>query len=73
MATITTEEQSHEMKHVQIWKCKEPECKAWVREEFVTEENPSCPLCKGQMIRSYKHLPETPKKGKKKFLIGRKR
>lgn len=76
MSTSTstvTEEQKPEVEQIEIWKCKEGDCKAWVRKEFVTEALPACPLCKNPMIRSYKHVPVTAKKGNKKFLVGKKR
>lgn len=76
MSTSTstiTEEQKPEVEQIEIWKCKEADCKAWVRKEFVTEALPTCPLCKNPMIRSYKHVPVTVKKGNKKFLVGKKR
>jgi hypothetical protein len=47
-----------------IWRCKDPSCKAWVREEMVNSSTPECPLCKGTMIRSIKHLPKLMKKYK---------
>lgn len=47
-----------------ILKCRNPECKAWVRDEFATGEQ-SCPLCKGPMIRSMKHLPAVQNKIKR--------
>ncbi|TVY10873.1 cold-inducible protein YdjO-related protein [Paenibacillus cremeus] len=50
-----------EVKPTVIWKCKDAECKAWVREEYATNEYPECPLCKGPTIRSFKHLPAVPK------------
>lgn len=54
---------------VPIWRCKNTECKAWVREELAASNSPECPLCKGVMIRSVKHLPKlvkkTPRKKKK--------
>ena len=43
---------------VEVWRCKSPECKAWIRNELTAGPNPACPLCKGPMIRSIKHLPE---------------
>jgi hypothetical protein len=69
----TSEEQTQEIQQVQIWKCTDADCKAWIRDEFVTETVPSCPLCKSSMVRSYKHIPVIPKKFKKTFIIGRKR
>ena len=47
MSTSTstvTEEQKPEVEQIEIWKCKETDCKAWVRKEFVTEALPTCPL-----------------------------
>ena len=43
---------------VPVLRCTSPDCKAWVREEMATGKDMSCPLCKGAMIRSFKHLPE---------------
>ncbi|WJH36568.1 cold-shock protein [Paenibacillus sp. CC-CFT747] len=70
-SATTATEPKQEIQQIQIWKCKDAECKAWIREEFVTDPNPACPMCKGAMIRSYKHLPVVAKKGKKKFIVGR--
>lgn len=54
---------------VPIWRCTDAVCKAWVREELAGVSQPACPICKGPMIRSIKHLPKlvkkTPKKKKK--------
>ncbi|WP_287021509.1 cold-inducible protein YdjO-related protein [Cohnella sp.] len=44
------------MKPTRIWKCRNADCRAWVREEFATP-NQACPLCGGPMLRSMKHLP----------------
>ncbi|UJF34749.1 cold-inducible protein YdjO-related protein [Paenibacillus hexagrammi] len=73
MPTSTTDEQKQELEQIEIWKCKQADCKAWVRKEFVTEELPACPLCKTPMIRSYKHVPVTTKKTNKKFIMGKRR
>lgn len=50
---------------VPIWRCKKAECKAWIREELAGD-NPQCPICKGPMIRSIKHLPKLVKKTPRK-------
>jgi len=47
-----------------IYKCKNPECKAWVREEFGSEGQ-ACPMCKGPMMRSMRHLPKVQNKIKR--------
>ncbi|WP_438434786.1 cold-inducible protein YdjO-related protein [Gorillibacterium sp. sgz500922] len=47
-----------------IYRCKDPECKAWVREEFLPADK-ACPLCKGPMLKSMKHLPPSGKPKKK--------
>jgi hypothetical protein len=49
---------------VPIWRCKNKECKAWIREEMAASPTPSCPLCKETMIKSIKHLPKLVKKYK---------
>lgn len=46
---------------VKILKCKNSECKAWVREEFATPGQ-NCPICNGPMLRTMKHLPPLQKK-----------
>jgi hypothetical protein len=33
-----------------------------VREEMAGSDSPACPICKGAMIRSIKHLPKLVKK-----------
>ncbi|PZE21523.1 cold-inducible protein YdjO-related protein [Paenibacillus xerothermodurans] len=43
---------------VPILRCRNRECKTWIREEMVSGDSPGCPLCKGEMIRSIKHLPK---------------
>ncbi|GMK45986.1 MULTISPECIES: cold-inducible protein YdjO-related protein [Paenibacillus] len=48
-----------------ILKCKNPDCKAWIRDEMAAEEQ-LCPMCKGPMGRSMKHLPALQKKAKPK-------
>ncbi|CAM3919835.1 cold-inducible protein YdjO-related protein [Cohnella lubricantis] len=51
------------MSIVKILKCKNNECKAWVREEFATPGQ-TCPMCSGPMLRTMKHLPPLVKKVK---------
>ena len=46
---------------VNILKCKNGECKAWVREEFAVPGQ-VCPICQGPMLRTMKHLPPLQKK-----------
>ncbi|MFC0216485.1 cold-inducible protein YdjO-related protein [Paenibacillus chartarius] len=53
-----------ELAPVPIWRCRRQDCKAWVREELASSSQPSCPICKGEMIRSMKHLPKLVKKHK---------
>jgi hypothetical protein len=53
-----------ELTLVPIWRCRNKECKAWIREELSNPESPECPLCRGAMVRSLKHLPKLAKKVK---------
>jgi len=63
---VTTGSDSKEaLKPTKIWKCKNGECKAWVREEFAASE-PECPICKGPMLRSIRHLPAVQNKAPRK-------
>jgi hypothetical protein len=55
-----------ELAPVPIWRCKNPDCKAWVRDELTASDSPACPLCQGVMVRSMKHLPKLVKKHKAK-------
>lgn len=63
------DEQKPELKPTVIWRCKNASCKAWVREDFANGTYPPCPICKGETIRSYKHLPplsiKKPRRSKK--------
>ncbi|MBB6672720.1 cold-inducible protein YdjO-related protein [Cohnella nanjingensis] len=59
----TNEEDKPKLSLTKIWKCKNETCKAWVREEFATEDQ-QCPMCKGPMLRTMKHLPPLQKKAK---------
>ncbi|CAG7623678.1 hypothetical protein PAESOLCIP111_02549 [Paenibacillus solanacearum] len=59
--------------NIRIWECVEKECIAWVREEFVTEAVPACPLCKSAMVRSERLVPLAKKKVNRTFLLGRRR
>jgi hypothetical protein len=61
---MQTEAPKPEVTPVPVWRCRDNECKAWIREELTSSPNPDCPLCKGTMIRSIKHLPKLVKKHK---------
>ncbi|MFF2887405.1 cold-inducible protein YdjO-related protein [Paenibacillus sp. NPDC057967] len=51
------------LKPTKIWKCRNAECKAWVRDEFAASEQ-KCPICSGPMHRSMRHLPPVQNKAK---------
>ncbi|WP_028610729.1 cold-inducible protein YdjO-related protein [Paenibacillus harenae] len=59
----TTGEEKPKLKPTKIFKCKNQDCKAWVRDEFADAEQ-SCPICKGPMLRSMRHLPAVQNKAK---------
>ncbi|REE80144.1 cold-inducible protein YdjO [Paenibacillus taihuensis] len=60
-----TEEEKPKLIATKIWKCKNAECKAWVRDEFAGQGEQACPICKGPMHRSMRHLPAVQNKIKK--------
>ncbi|WP_150272683.1 MULTISPECIES: cold-shock protein [Paenibacillus] len=41
-----------------IWSCTNDGCNGWMRDNFVFEETPVCPLCHAPMVRSTKMLPQ---------------
>ncbi|MFD2613159.1 cold-inducible protein YdjO-related protein [Paenibacillus gansuensis] len=62
---LTEEQASPVLEPTPIYRCKQPECKAWVREEYASEDK-ACPLCKEPMARSIKHLPVVQKPKRKR-------
>ncbi|WJE52255.1 cold-inducible protein YdjO-related protein [Bacillus cereus] len=34
---------------IAVWECQTKECLGWMRKNFSLEEEPKCPLCKGDM------------------------
>ncbi|MBP1154996.1 MULTISPECIES: cold-inducible protein YdjO-related protein [unclassified Paenibacillus] len=73
MSTSTSEAQTEETKQIPIWKCKDSECNAWIRDEYVTDASPSCPLCNSMMEQSYREVPLVIKKVRKTFIMGKRR
>ncbi|ASS65571.1 MULTISPECIES: cold-inducible protein YdjO-related protein [Paenibacillus] len=61
----TSEDTKPELIPTKIWKCRNADCKAWVRDEFAAESQ-LCPMCKGPMLRSMRHLPAVQNKIKRK-------
>ncbi|MDF2961994.1 MAG: hypothetical protein K0S39_3729 [Paenibacillus sp.] len=61
---LQTDAPKPEVFPVPVWRCRNKECKAWVREELTSSPTPGCPLCNEAMIRSIKHLPKLVKKHK---------
>ncbi|WP_168122625.1 cold-inducible protein YdjO-related protein [Paenibacillus sp. HB172176] len=63
----TKDEQKPALKPTKILRCKNPECKAWIRDIFTDKEQleQTCPICKGPMLRSMKHLPPVQNKIKR--------
>ncbi|QTH46349.1 hypothetical protein J4772_19150 [Cohnella sp. LGH] len=53
-----------ELSPVPIWRCRNSECKVWIREELASSASPECPMCKGAMMRGIKHLPKLVNKHK---------
>ncbi len=62
--TLDTDASKQDLQPVPIWRCKSKECKAWIRDELASTASPDCPICKGHMSRSMKHLPKLVKKHK---------
>lgn len=39
-----------------IWVCKSDECNCWVRDNFKTNDVPTCPICDSEMEQTTKVL-----------------
>jgi hypothetical protein len=44
-----------------IWSCTNEDCNGWMRDAFSFDETPECPLCKSEMEREVKVLPDLQK------------
>lgn len=71
--TTTTDVQTEGSKEVHVWKCTAADCNAWIKDEYVTEASPSCPLCKSAMERDLREIPVAVKKFRKTFIVGKRR
>ncbi|QAY68302.1 hypothetical protein ET464_01935 [Paenibacillus protaetiae] len=63
MTVATKEDAPVKLIPTKIWRCKNQDCKAWIRDEFISTD-PLCPMCKGPMGRSMRHLPAVQNKVK---------
>ncbi|MED4400154.1 cold-inducible protein YdjO-related protein [Metabacillus fastidiosus] len=43
--------------NLKIWKCASDTCKGWMRDNFKSDDEPSCPLCGHAMMESERTLP----------------
>ncbi|KGX91987.1 cold-shock protein [Pontibacillus halophilus JSM 076056 = DSM 19796] len=41
---------------LKIWECVSEDCNAWMRDNFKTQEQPTCPICGSDMSTSVKEL-----------------
>lgn len=41
-----------------VWACTSDSCAGWMREDYSFDKEPSCPLCKSEMVREERTLPE---------------
>ena len=41
----------------QVWNCGSEQCNGWMRDNFVFQDEPSCPLCGNTMSKETRMLP----------------
>ncbi|RCW74756.1 cold-shock protein [Saliterribacillus persicus] len=41
-----------------VWSCVSDDCAGWMREAYSFDEEPKCPLCKSEMKREVRVIPE---------------
>ncbi|MDR5582862.1 cold-shock protein [Paenibacillus larvae] len=44
-------------KETSIWTCENENCSCWMRDNFVFDQTPTCPICDSPMIQNTKVLP----------------
>ncbi|OCA90805.1 cold-shock protein [Bacillus sp. FJAT-27225] len=40
----------------EVWECTADGCKAWIRDNFKSEDVPQCPICKSEMRRATREI-----------------
>ncbi|MCZ8516794.1 cold-inducible protein YdjO-related protein [Paenibacillus filicis] len=69
--STTSMEKTEEI--LNVWNCKNNDCNAWIRDEFVTEAAPECPMCSEPMVQGTRAIPIKTNKSNRKFIIGKRR
>lgn len=46
-----------ETAETKVWVCTSEECNCWIRDNFKSEETPTCPICKSEMEITTRTLP----------------
>ncbi|WP_409270343.1 cold-shock protein [Neobacillus sp. SCS-31] len=44
------------MEETDIWECTAEGCKAWIRDNFKSEDVPECPICSSAMHKTTREL-----------------
>ncbi|WP_163538857.1 cold-shock protein [Gracilibacillus sp. YIM 98692] len=58
MAYFNNKKEPVEDVETKVWACVSEDCQGWMREDYSFEKTPSCPLCKSNMEREVRVLPE---------------
>ena len=44
------------IEETKVWECTSDSCNCWVRDNFKSGDQPTCPLCKSEMQQATKEL-----------------
>ncbi len=41
---------------IKVWECSSDECNCWIRDNFKSSTEPTCPICNSEMTSTTKNL-----------------
>lgn len=41
---------------ISTWECTQEDCNGWMRKNFTSSSQPTCPLCGNEMISGIRHI-----------------
>lgn len=44
------------IEQVIVWECSSSDCNCWIRDNFKSSEEPTCPRCKSSMVKTEREL-----------------
>ncbi|MGP4041416.1 cold-shock protein [Gracilibacillus sp. D59] len=58
MAYFNNQKEPVQKVETNVWSCVSDDCQGWMRENYSFEEEPACPICKSEMKKEVRVIPE---------------